>query len=121
MLLPILSIFACYPLGLNMRIGRLVHDFWLVNDGSSFLEWKDFHMKLRSGTRTFLEIFSGRRRRVLLRYLGFRGLLKGGPSDFLVNLEHELCLEYQQILKQDEHFLFQKSSAKWLFKGERNT
>lgn len=36
--------------------------------------------------------------------LGFKGLLKG--AHFLFKQEQELCLEYQQILKQETLFLF---------------
>lgn len=70
----------------------------------SWTFWINFHIKLKSGLGTFLEIFSRRRRSDMLVDLGFKGLLKG--AHFLFKQEQELCLEYQQILKQETLFLF---------------
>ena len=43
------------------------------------------------------------------------------PSAFLVNLENELLIELDRVLRQEEELWALKSRVNWMIQGNRNT
>lgn len=61
------------------------------------------------------------KKRVLARLQGIQKHLNGSNQPFLRRLEKELDSQYNQILKQEEIYWYQKSRCQWLSFGDRNT
>ncbi|KAK4490473.1 hypothetical protein RD792_001150, partial [Penstemon davidsonii] len=69
---------------------------------------------------SFGNIFENKRR-LLARINGIQKCLCQEENPFLSSLEKYLIEEYNEILKQEELFWFQKSRTQWLSQGDRNT
>jgi hypothetical protein len=69
-----------------------------------------------------VEQVKNRKSELLARLGGIQRKLQGGRSNrFLVQLESELQNELAHILKAEELMWFQRSRARWLVDGDRNT
>lgn len=62
-----------------------------------------------------------KKRKLMGRLEGIQKSLSQFYSSFLVNLERTLIQEYNDVLKQEELFWFQKSRVKWIMDGDSNT
>lgn len=86
----------------------------------SCIAWTLFCMQLEAGTKNvFGNLFW--KRKILARLFGIQAAFDMGTSNFVVDLEQKLRVEYGQILTQEELYWFKKSRAKWFIDGERNT
>jgi hypothetical protein len=69
-----------------------------------------------------VEKVNNKKREILARLGGIQRKLQGGRSNrFLVHLESELQKELAHTLKAEELMWFQRSRARWLVNGDRNT
>ncbi|GLT58567.1 hypothetical protein SLA2020_314490 [Shorea laevis] len=69
---------------------------------------------------TFDNIFV-KKQELNARLDGIHRSLSHKPSNFLTNLEKELSLEYEKILKLEEDLWFMKSRTNWIVDGDRNS
>ncbi|KAL8168195.1 hypothetical protein V2J09_009694 [Rumex salicifolius] len=70
--------------------------------------------------KSFGNIFH-RKKKLLARIEGARWKLCNAPSQGLISREQQLCREYDEVLTQEQLLWFQKSRAKFLIEGDRNT
>ncbi|KAL8141026.1 hypothetical protein V2J09_007047 [Rumex salicifolius] len=70
--------------------------------------------------RSFGNVFH-KKRKLLARIEGVRRKLCVNPSSRLLILERHLCREFDVVLEQEQLIWFQKSRAKFLIEGDRNT
>lgn len=100
---------------------NLMETHWHGNEADFLVSLQTFAVAaIEWNKKTFGSIL-WRKKKYMVRLVGIQKSVEKGPSNFLANLEEELLIEYGNILKQEEMFLFQKSKAKWLLEGERNT
>ena len=57
----------------------------------------------------------------MARINGIQRALAVRPSAFLVNLENELLIELDRVLRQEEELWALKSRVNWMIQGNRNT
>lgn len=62
-----------------------------------------------------------KKRRLKSRILGIEKAMESKPTLNLLQLEHELILEYEDTCLQEELIWMQKSREKWIKFGDRNT
>lgn len=84
------------------------------------LRWPSSRRKLKFGIRRYLETcFIARSE--LSRGLGECKFPSTNPSNFLVDLEKELRLEFTEISKMEEEYWAMKFRITWLVEADRNT
>ncbi|KAK9988211.1 hypothetical protein SO802_028450 [Lithocarpus litseifolius] len=99
---------------------ELVRNAW-ANHAGLYDSIKKFTREVKIWNRDhFGNIFS-KKKRLLARLSGIQRVMADRPTYFLVNLEKELRLELNSILKQEEELWALKSRINWMIQGDRNT
>ena len=81
----------------------------------------DFVVRVRQWNYEVFENLFARKRRVLARLNGVQTALANNPTDFLLEMEHQLISEYSLILMQEEEYWALKSRLNTATFGNCNT
>ncbi|KAJ7982509.1 Ribonuclease H [Quillaja saponaria] len=99
----------------------LVEDFWDHRDGHVTDSLSIFTDVLKNWNHTVFGNIFRRKRQLMARLKGIQTALCKSVNYFLLDLKKDLLQEYNDILKQEEVFWFQKSRERWVKLGDRNT
>lgn len=99
---------------------RLVKDSWSI-DSDLTTNIVSFQHQAATWNREIFGHIGKRKRRLEAQLKGIQQSLEQRPSLYLMQLEQDLCLEYENTCLQEEMLWMQKSRDTWIKLGDRNT
>jgi len=94
---------------------------WNINSDIS-QNLVNFQREVKEWKWNTLDVLLSRKKRIMMRIEGIhKRLVSGAYNHGLTSLEEKLQNELAKILKTEELMWFQRSRAKWLADGDRNT
>ena len=106
----------------DLSFPKITQDSWNSHLEDAILALKDFTNKIRIWNRNvFGNIFQKKTKSLLVRLNGIQTALFSNHSPFLTNLEKNLNMEFQHILKLEEELWAVKSRTEWTLLGDCNT
>ncbi|GMI99700.1 hypothetical protein HRI_003639300 [Hibiscus trionum] len=105
---------------LHADFDRMVSDAW--QSSNSLTETiSQFTSAAEVWNTTVFGYIGAKKRSIMARLRGAQKALERRHSSFLVSLEHDLRLELETLLDQEELLWQQKSRSDWISSGDRNT